>query len=244
MEELIIDLCCCAGAASRGYETAGFRVVGVDIEPQKNYPYPFIEHDAVELLESWADGENNYGIELDDIAAFHASWPCQGYSRMSNCRPGLAETYPRLIDLGRDLLNATGKPWIMENVIGAPLIDPVMLCGTMFGRELYRHRLFEANFPLRAPVVRPGSPASFLSDFNKECGWPHVMPASKAGHWRPGTVMSVAGHVSPMRKAREIMEIDWTTRKELVEAIPPYYAQYMGRQLRGELVRRGVIRVG
>lgn len=227
MEELIIDLCCCAGAASQGYANAGFRVAGVDIEPQKNYPYPFIQHDAVELLESWANGENNYGIELDDIAAFHASWPCQGYSRMSNCRPGLADTYPRLIDLGRDLLNATGKPWIMENVVGAPLIDPVMLCGTMFGRELYRHRLFEANFPLRAPVHSE-----------------HSLPASRAGHWRPGTVMSVAGHVSPMWKAREIMEIDWTNRKELVEAIPPYYAQYMGRQLRGELVRRGVIMVG
>ncbi|OMC41902.1 hypothetical protein A5742_31475 [Mycolicibacterium fortuitum] len=84
----------------------------------------------------------------------------------------------------------------------------------MFGYELYRHRLFESNIKLTEPL----HPA-------------HVKPASKAGHWKPGTIMSVSGHVSPIKLAREIMDIDWMTRDELAESIPPYYTEYIGRQL-------------
>ena len=198
-----------------GYWRRGFDVTGVDKEPQPNYPFTFIQADLLDLDPQWI---------ADNFDAGHSGPPCQGYSGMSNCRPGLADEYPRLIGPVRELFKAAGIPYVIENVplARAEMRDPIMLCGFMFGRELYRHRLFETNFPL----PQPDHPE-------------HTIPASKAGHWRPGTVMSVAGHVSPVAKAREVMEIDWTTREELVEAIPPYYAEYVGEHLmaavRGEV---------
>jgi DNA (cytosine-5)-methyltransferase 1 len=196
-----------------GYHRAGFNVVGVDINPQPRYPFEFHQADALTfLLLHWS--------EFD---AIHASPPCQPDSAMSNCRPGLAERYARLIEPARDLAKATGLPYVIENVVGSTLIEPVMLCGFMFGRGLYRHRLFEANFPLPQP--------EHLA---------HTIPASKAGHWRPGTIMSVAGHVAPVAEARRVMEIDWTTRDELAEAIPPYYSEYVGIHLAAAIEARAV----
>lgn len=201
----LLDVCCCAGAASMGYHQAGFDVTGADIEPQRNYPFPFLQVSLLDLTGEWV---------ADNFDAIHLSPPCQPDSAMSNCRPGLADTYARLIEPARELAIASGLPYVIENVVGSDLRDPVMLCGFMFGRQLYRHRLFETNWGL----IQPEHPA-------------HTLPASKAGHWRPGTIMSVAGHVAPVALAREVMEIDWTTRDELVEAIPPYYAKYVGDQL-------------
>jgi DNA (cytosine-5)-methyltransferase 1 len=207
----MIDICCCAGAASKGYADAGWYVEGFDVEPQPNYPYRFTLADLRDLDPYWI---------ADNFDAGHVSPPCQFYSGMSNCRPGLAAKYPELIGPARALMQATGLPYVIENVPLARghMRDPVTLCGFMFGRELYRHRLFETNWPL----TQPDHPE-------------HTIPASKAGHWRPGTVMSVAGHVAPVAKAREVMEIDWTTRDELAEAIPPYYAEHVGRQLMAHL---------
>jgi DNA (cytosine-5)-methyltransferase 1 len=201
----ILDLFCGAGGAAMGYHRAlpDAEIVGVDINPQPNYPFTFVQADALDLPWHWY-------YEADLI---HASPPCQGYSMMSSCRPGLADKYPKLIDPTRQRLRAARVPYVIENVVGAPLIDPVELCGHMFGLELYRHRLFECSFP----CPEPPHPA-------------HTMPASKAGHWRPGTVMSVAGHVSPIAKAREVMGIDWMTRDELTEAIPPAYTEIIGRE--------------
>lgn len=207
---LLLDLFCGAGGASMGYHHAGFDVVGVDIAEQRNYPFDFIRSDALEYV-------RRHGHEF---AAIHASPPCQRYSRMSNCRNGLAGSYPDLIALTRKLLQRSGLPYVIENVEGAPLMAPVTLCGLMFGYELYRHRLFETNFALPQPAERE-----------------HTMPASRAGHWVPGTVMSVAGHVAPVAKAREIMDMNWSTREELTEAIPPYYAKYVGGHLMRALSR-------
>ena len=188
-----------------GYHLAGFEVIGVDINPQPNYPFTFHRADALEALD-------NNGHEFD---AIHASPPCQRHSAMSACRPGLADTYPDLIEATRALLTDFRVPWVIENVAGSPLVNPIWLCGQMFGLELYRHRGFESNVPL----VAPEHPK-------------HVIPASKAGHWTPGTVMSVAGHVSPMWKAREVMGgIDWMNRDELGESIPPVYTEWLGTQL-------------
>lgn len=199
----VLDLFSGDGGASVGYHRAfpDAVIVGVDLAPMKRYPFEFVRADALDYL---AD----HGNEFDLV---HASPPCQGYSAMSACRPGLADKYPKLIEPVRDLLVEIGVPYVIENVVGSPLIDPVMLCGQMFGLELYRHRLFETSFKFWAPP----HPA-------------HAMPASKAGHWTPGTVMSVAGHVSPMWKAREVMGIDWMARDQLVESFPPAYATYVG----------------
>lgn len=202
---LLLDLYCGAGGAAMGYSRAGYQVIGVDIKPQKNYPFEFHQCDALAYLD-WACG--------DFFDVIHASPPCQRYSKMSNCRPGLADGYPDLIGPTRERLERLGVPYIIENVEGAPLVDPVMLCPQMFGRELYRHRLFETNFPLEQPAHPP-----------------HIKPASKAGHWKPGTVMSIAGHIAPIAMARELMGIDWTTREELAEAIPPYFTEYIGRAI-------------
>jgi DNA (cytosine-5)-methyltransferase 1 len=186
-------------------------VVGVDIAPQKNYPFEFVQADALTYLAE-------HGTEFD---AVHASPPCQRHSAMSNCRPGLAEEYPDLIDPTRALLLELDVPWVIENVPGSPLRNPIMLCGQMFGQELYRHRLFESNIPLQEPPHPE-----------------HVMPASKAGHWKPGTVMSISGHIAPIAKAREVMGISWCNREDLAEAIPPSYTEDIGGQLIEGLSRR------
>lgn len=200
----ILDLFCGAGGAAMGYHRAFLdaEIVGVDINPQPNYPFTFIQQNAMFMA-----------TICHQFDLVHASPPCQGYSAMSACRPGLADQYPLLIEPLRELLIDAGVEFVIENVVGAPLKNPVTLCGHMFGLELYRHRLFECSFPLYPPEHPP-----------------HVLPASKAGHWKPGTIMSVAGHVSPIAKAREAMGIDWMTRDELGEAIPPAYTEYIGQQ--------------
>jgi DNA (cytosine-5)-methyltransferase 1 len=178
--------------------------VGVDISPQKNYPFEFHQGDALEFVKQ-------HGHEFD---AIHASPPCQRHSAMSNCRPGLAESYPDLVAPIRDLLIASGKPWVIENVPGSPLHNPIMLCGHMFGLKLYRHRLFETSFEVAAP------------DHPK-----HLIPASRAGHWKPGTIMSVSGHIAPIAVAREAMGIDWMNREELSESIPPVFTDFIGSRM-------------
>lgn len=204
----ILDLFAGAGGATRGYQLAfpAAHIVGVDINPQPRYVGDgFHQADALTF-------------PLEGFDLIHASPPCQGYSAMSKCRPGLAEKYPRLIGPVRERLIASGIPYVIENVVGAPLLEAKTLCGATFGLELYRHRLFETSF--------------YCSHLWHE---DHRLPASRAGHWKPGTVMSVAGHVSPMWKAREVMGIDWMTRDELAESIPPAYTQYIGEQFAASL---------
>lgn len=212
----LVDFYCCAGGATRGYQQAGFYVVGVDIAPQPHYcGDEFIQADALELM-----ADCDFMAQFD---AAHASPPCQGDSQMSDCRPGLAATYPKLIDPTRRLLKTWGRPWVIENVKGADLPPQdsllgaygLMLCGTMFKRELYRHRLFGTSFP----IAQPHHPR-------------HLKAASKAGHWQPGTIISVAGNCAPIALARQVMEIDWMPRDQLRESIPPYYAEYIGQRLR------------
>ncbi len=128
----LLDLFCCAGGAGVGYAEAGFEVVGVDINAQPNYPLPFIQHDVLKLDLKF--------IRLFD--AVHASPPCQSYSDLAK-RNRNADAWPRLIEPVREILFRSGLPYIIENVEGAPLISPVMLCGTMFrGLRVIRHRLF------------------------------------------------------------------------------------------------------
>lgn len=229
MKPRLLDLFCGAGGAAMGYARAGFEVVGVDVKPQPRYPFRFfIEADALEVLDNLIAGGSylfghDGGRSLSDFAAIHASPPCQAYSDMTDCRPGLSDEYPDLIAATRDLLRATGLPWVIENVEGAPLARQatldgesygVELCGHMFGLPLYRHRLFESNVPL----AQPSHPR-------------HFTPASKAGHWKSGTIISVAGNCTPIALARKAMGIDWTNSDELAEAIPPAYSELIGHQL-------------
>lgn len=218
-----LDLCSCAGGASMGFHNAGYDMYGSDIAPQKNYPFAFHQGDAIAVLTALNLGLSVAFTHKDgrvehlfkhDFAFIHISPPCQRFTQMAACRPGLADTYPDLVGPARELLDQIGLPYIIENVPGSPVRPDVTLCGHMFGLALYRHRIFESNVPLTQPDHVP-----------------HTLPASKAGHWRPGTIMSVSGHVSPIAMAREVMGIDWTTRHELAESIPPAYTEELGRQM-------------
>src|ERR1700733_7841894 len=192
----LLELCCGAGGTGTGFHRAGFDVIGVDLADQPNYPFPFFREDAVRVLDHlvrhWAGKPEAHtlGFRIDAIAV---APPCQGYSGMTACRPGLAGEYPQLIGVVRQRLGQLGIPWVIENVAGSGLpaqgdlfgAHGVMLCGSMFGLELYRHRLFETSFP----VAAPHHPR-------------HLVPASKAGHWEPGTSISAPGNCAPTETAR------------------------------------------
>lgn len=202
MKPRLLDLFCKAGGASAGYAAAGFEVVGVDVEPQPRYPFEFVQGDALAYLIA-------YGDEFD---AFAASPPCQAHSLAQRIQGRDHHDYIREV---RGLFQAFGKPYVIENVPGAPLHDPIVLCGGMFGLRTYRHRLFESNIPFTVPVHPE-----------------HVAPTTKMGRPpQPGEFMHVVGNFSGVPQAKVAMGIDWMTRDELREAIPPAYTAFIGRQL-------------
>ena len=196
-----------------GYRRAGFKVVGVDVKPMPNYPFEFHLRDAIEFLD---DFHPAYASIFD---AIHASPPCQGYSAMSRCNPGVAEKYPKLIEPVRERLKAIGLPYIIENVPGAPLLNPTLLCGQMFGLDLFRHRLFETSFEL-----------PFMLHSHAKVGSAAGQHAENGG-WKPGRIISVAGNCAPIAEAKRAMGIDWMKRDELAEAIPPSFTEWIGTQL-------------
>lgn len=194
-----------------GYHRAGFEVVGVDTKPQPHYPFEFHQADALTF-------------PLEGFDVIHASPPCQKFSAMSRSNPGVADKYPDLIEPIRMRLIGVGVPYIIENVVGSPLLNATMLCGQMFGLDLFRHRLFEANFGL-----------PFLLHSHSKVGSSAGQSAENGG-WKPGRIISVAGNCAPIREARRAMGIDWMDRHELAEAIPPAYTEFIGRQLMQILV--------
>ena len=208
----LLDLFCCAGGAGMGYARAGFEVVGMDITPQPRYPLPFIQGDALNLDPKF-------------IAAFdavHASPPCQSYSDLAK-RNRNAHEWPRLIEPVREMLIKYGLPYIIENVDGAPLIQPIILCGTMFkGLRVIRHRLFETNFPILTP---PHGRHPICHTFDKRKG-----QYGKTNEMRDFVSVNGGGNCS-VAAARDAMGIDWMTKNELNEAIPPAYTQFIGEQL-------------
>ena len=205
----LLDLFCGAGGAGMGYHKARFEVVGVDIEPQKNYPFEFHQADALEYLQE----------HYQEFDAIHASPPCQAYSKTYSL-PNVGE-YPMLITQVRNALFSTGKPFVIENVEDAPLDNPILLCGSMFGLKLIRHRIFEC----RPPIWFPPSPCQCKNMFtNSNRG----LSSFKNG----ATAITVAGNNYPLKDGKEAMGIDWmTNRFELSEAIPPAYTEWIGKHL-------------
>jgi DNA (cytosine-5)-methyltransferase 1 len=210
---ILLDTFCKAGGCSKGYSLAGFRVVGVDIEPQPNYLYEFIQAEAVEFI-------RKRGKEFD---AIHASPPCQRYSVTQAI---WGKEYPDLVEPVRAALIEAGRPYVIENVIGAPLRNAILLCGIMFGLRVYRHRLFESNCLLLAP----------------QCTGHRARAVQLGRPAKEGDYMTVAGHISSVPMARKAMGIDWMSRKELVQAIPPAYTEYIGKQII-EYVREAAARI-
>lgn len=215
----LLDLFSCAGGAAMGYHRAGFEVVGVDIDPQPRYPFEFIQADALSLSSDF----------LASFDAIHASPPCQSYSDLAK-RNGNADKWPRLIEPVRDLLAGTGLPYIIENVEGAPLRDPVVLCGTMFPPlRVIRHRLFESNIDLEVPP-HGKHPLVFTHDKRKR----HYGQLDQ----NTSFVQVTGGGNCSIANARDALGIDWMTKNELNESIPPAYTEFLGRQLLGAIDRR------
>jgi DNA (cytosine-5)-methyltransferase 1 len=213
----LLDLFCCAGGAGVGYNRAGFEVVGVDIDPQPHYPFSFIQADALSL-------DPEFLLAFD---AIHASPPCQSYSDLAK-RNGNADEWPRLIDPVRDILSNTGLPYVIENVEGAPLINPIILCGTMFPNlRVLRHRLFESNVELFAP---PHQKHPKVHTFDKRKS--HY---GKTDEWRDFVQVTGGGNCS-IAAAHDAMGIDWMTKGEINEAIPPDYTKYIGLQLKKHIM--------
>jgi DNA (cytosine-5)-methyltransferase 1 len=224
---ILLDLYCCQGGASWGYSQAGFDVVGADLDPQPRYPFPFVQADALDLIRRLRRGAVRFSdgryLSAADIAAVHASPPCQAYTLCQRIR---SNAHPDLVGPTRDALDDLGKPYVIENVEGAPLIDPVLLCGRSFPElQVYRHRLFEASFPLVEPMHLM-----------------HDKPLRKMG--RPpldGEFMHVVGNFSGVARAREAMGgVDWMSREGLRESIPPAYARWVGSQLADHIEARRV----
>lgn len=222
-EPLLVDLFCCAGGMAMGYARAGFKPVGVDIKPQPRYPFAFVQGDALTTFKRILDGPNGHRV-----AAVHASCPCQAHSDLQKQSKRYYEDF---IEPTREMLQASGLPYIIENVEGAPLLDPVTLCGAMFPElRVYRHRLFEANFPLTVPEHPRHAAKCFTHDKRKAH---YGAPVTDETFFQ----VTGGGNATVAQKARA-MGIDWMTGKELNEAIPPAYAEYLGRQLMAEVERR------
>jgi DNA (cytosine-5)-methyltransferase 1 len=205
----LLDLFSGAGGSAVGYHRAGFEVVGVDHKPQKHYPFEFHCADAFAFLEQ-------HGHEFDVI---HASPPCQAYSQATL---GTGQVYPDLLPETRARLLTTGKPWIIENVPGAPMDAHYEMCGCQFGLPLRRKRYFETNFngfAMSAPCKHDGPVVSIV------------------GHGTPTWVRKRLGFNPTIKHYREAMGIDWMNRNELSQAIPPAYTEFIGRQLNEAMKR-------
>ena len=228
----LLDLFCGAGGAAMGYHRAGFEVVGVDIKPQPRYPFEFHQADALTF-------------PLDGFDAIHASPPCQAHSTIAKqrraLRPGTYD-HPDLVPATRARLIASGLPYVIENVPTAPLVNPVQLCGSSFGLDVRRHRLFESNVPIMVlPCAHHWQTPRFRS-LDRRLNRPKllsVVPVYGTGrHCTPATVVGVHGDLNypGERELREqAMGIDWMSVAELSQAIPPAYTEHIGTYLLADL---------
>lgn len=202
----ILDTFCCEGGAGAGYYQVGFKVTGIDIVEQHRYPFTFVHGDALKLL-----ADHDFLAQFD---AVHASPPCQAHSKAQRIQNN---DHPDLIEPVRKLLIASGLPYVIENVRGAPLLDPIELCGCMFpGLGVYRERLFETSFKIIPPKHVE-----------------HTDPVVKMGRPPlPGHRMHVVGHFSGVDNARKAMGgMHWASREGLREALPIPYTRFIGKAL-------------
>lgn len=210
----LLDLYSGAGGCARGYQLAGFHVTGVDNAKQPRYVGDkFVQTDALEYLAE-------HGREFD---AVHASPPCQGYIKAKGYMVSRTD-HPLLIELTRELLIKIGKPYVIESVMDAPLINPIILAGTLFDLKVLRQRKFECSFPVEQPAI---------PKFTGKVTQLGCKP-------RGDEFIAVVGHFSGVEYARTAMGIDWMTRDELAQAIPPAYTKWIGERLALRLGNRAV----
>jgi len=205
----LLDLFCGVGGASVGYFRAGFEVHGVDLKHGKRYPFTYLRANVLDILQ-----DENF---IDQFDVIHASPPCQTHSITQHLRKAQGKSTIKLdlIPQTRAALIASGKPYLIENVPGSPLINPVQLCGSSFDLKVRRHRLFESNMPLQGSICNhstQGRPIGVYGSLNDE-----IPQGGK-------TAATIA-------EARMAMDINWAIWTELVEAIPPAYTKYLGLQI-------------
>lgn len=219
MKPKCLDLFCSAGGCSRGYQDAGFEVVGVDIKHQPRFiGERFIQADALEYL-----SEIIKSGEVEEYDLISASPPCQLYSVTFSMSSG---NHPDLVGPTRDLLIVSGRPYVIENVPGAPLINPLMLCGTMFNLRVIRHRLFECSPPIWFPPMACNHWGKATGAGSKRLGIKGTVSLA-----RGFAFVTVCGNDYLADEGRMAMGIDWMTRAELSQAIPPKYCEWIGRQM-------------
>jgi DNA (cytosine-5)-methyltransferase 1 len=210
--KIVVDLFCGAGGASMGLYQAfpGTTIIGVDLQPQPRYPFQFLQADVLALP-----------LDLARIpgAFIWASPPCQRYSAGAG-KWGTQEDHPHLIPATRELLIASGHPYCIENIAAARahLVNPIMLCGTQFDLGVFRHRLFETNFPVAEPTHVKH--AGRIGDGKYHTVTGHAGGSSKRDGWKNGGV----------GEWKVAMGIDWMVGDELAESIPPAFSKYIGDQ--------------
>lgn len=214
---LLVDLFCCEGGAAVGYHCAGFDVIGVDNVPQPLYPFPMYVCD-------WAEGLA-MALKFYDVAAIHASPPCQSYTTMTNRH---ASSEPELIGPVREALRATGLLYVIENVADArrEMESPITMHGGQFGLNVYRPRLFESNVILTPPPKAPRP---------KDAAAVYGRKEDRRRLWtrKDGTELRAAS----LEEAREAMGMPWASWNGCREAIPPAYTEWIGRQLIDQIER-------
>jgi DNA (cytosine-5)-methyltransferase 1 len=208
MGKKLLDLFCGVGGASVGYANAGFEVTGIDLKHGKRYPFTYIRGNVLDYM---------HPEFLSQFDVIHASPPCQTHSITKHLRNAQGKSTSKLdlIPETRAALIESGKPYIIENVMGSPLIDPIMLCGSAFGLNVLRHRIFESNMKLQGTKCdhkTQGRPVGVYGSLRDEI--------PKGGK----TAESI-------EQARQAMGMYWAIWSELVEAIPPAYTLYLGEQI-------------
>lgn len=201
----LLDLFCGAGGASMGYHRAGFEVVGIDHQPQSNYPFEFIQADAL-----------NPPVDLADFDLIHASPPCQAFTVYGNNKDHVRKDHPNLIEPTREMIE--GFSYVIENVPRAPLNNPKQICGTSLGIEIRRHRLFETNWPLETPPCDHGrfTERKYPGSSNR----PNGRTVMNVGEWRV-----------PLEIQKRVMEMPWVSSLyEISQAIHPAYTKLIGTQ--------------
>jgi hypothetical protein len=214
MRPRLLDLFCGAGGAAMGYHRAGFEVVGVDIKPQKRFPFEFHQADAM-----------TYPLEGFDV--IHASPPCQLFSIASALHRNNGKVYPDCLTPTRERLKSWGGTWVMENVPQSPLDPTIILCGIMFGLHVFRHRHFEMSHLM----FQPPHP----SHKGKKIGQGYYSVAGGTGRWKSWGAIEPGIMKGTIKECSAAMGIDWMTRKELCQAIPPAYTEWIGKQLQEAL---------
>jgi DNA (cytosine-5)-methyltransferase 1 len=223
---VLLDLFCKAGGAGKGYADAGFTVVGVDIEPQARYPFEFHQADALEFARK----------VLGEFDAIHASPPCQAFTTLLPLARATGSTreHADLIAETREILRRSRRPYVIENVPGAPLEAPVTICGSSLGLDLRRHRQFESNIPLLVPPCAHGWQTP---RFEVRMGQPNSRSNGKDRKNPLSPVVTVVGNSVLADEARRAMQMPWATRDECSQAVPPAYTELIGLQLIERCIR-------